>query len=114
MKETDIQFAIRRDLAVDGLPLWRNNVGFDRERRVHYGLGLGSPDLVGILPVVIEPRHVGRTLGVFVGVEVKSARGRVSADQAAWHRVATDRGGLIIVARSPEEAGMAIDAWRRA
>jgi hypothetical protein len=113
VKESEIQFAIRRDLAIDGLPLWRNNVGFDRERKVHYGLGLGSPDLVGILPIIIEPRHVGRTLGVFVGVEVKSATGRVSADQTAWHRVAGDRGGLIVVARSSEEAGRAVDAWRR-
>lgn len=104
-RETEIMFAIREALTRAGdVALFRNNVGFDRERRVHYGLGLGSPDLVGIRTVTITPEHVGQRLGVFLGVEVKAAKGRVSEDQHRWHTVARDRGALVVVARSVDDA----------
>lgn len=105
MRETEIMFAVRDALATRrGVFCFRNNVGFDRERKVHYGIGLGSPDLVGILPVTITPEHVGQTLGVFLGIEVKTPRGRVSEDQERWHRIARQRGARIVVVRSVEEA----------
>jgi len=95
MTETDLLHAVRHALVSTGqLMLFRNNVGFDRERRVKYGLGLGSPDLVGML----------RPSGRFLGVELKTATGRVSPDQKRWHAAATAAGGLIIVARSVDEA----------
>lgn len=102
--ETEIMFAIRAALGQRGAALWRNNVGFDRERRVHYGLGLGSPDLVGIQTVTVTPEHLGQRLGVFLGVEVKTPKGRVSDDQKRWHAVAAERGALVVVARSVDEA----------
>lgn len=49
-------------------------------RYVRYGLGndskkindrFKSSDLVGITPVIIRPEHVGRTFGIFTGIEVK-------------------------------------------
>lgn len=104
MRESEIQAEIKKALALRGTPVWRNAVGFDRATKVHYGIGLGSPDLVGILPLVIGPEHVGRTLGVFLGVEVKTPIGRLSQDQKRWHTVARDRGALVVVARSVEDA----------
>ena len=104
MSESEIQAAIKKALALQGTPVWRNAVGFDRATKVHYGIGLGSPDLVGILPVTITPEHVGQRLGVFLGVEVKTPVGRLSTVQRQWHAVARERGALIVVARSVDEA----------
>jgi len=72
--------------------LWRNNVGYDGEHKVRYGLGVGSPDLVGIVD------------GRFLGLEVKTATGRVSSEQRAWHEHARKHGALIHVVRTVEEA----------
>lgn len=63
--------------------LWRNNVGAykdDTGRQIRYGLvndsakvnrKIKSSDLIGVMPLVIRPEHVGRTLGLFVAVECK-------------------------------------------
>lgn len=59
-------------------------------RRV--GLGKGSPDFVGI------------AWGVPIGLEVKSARGRVSREQPVWGRSFANLGGRYAVVRSVEEA----------
>jgi hypothetical protein len=50
----------------------------------------GIPDLYAMHPA----------LGHAFWVEVKSAKGRVSPAQAAWHAVARDAGQTVLVARS--------------
>ena len=61
MKETPIMHAVRAALTATGrVSIWRNNVGVDTTRGVRYGLGVGSPDLVGLL------RPEGRMLGIEV------------------------------------------------
>ena len=95
MTETDLLFAIRQALVATGhVMLFRNNVGFDRERKVKYGLGLGSPDLVGLL----------RPTGRLCGFEVKTPIGRVSKDQKLWHAAARASGGFVAIVRSADEA----------
>lgn len=54
-----------------GYRVFRNNVGFDKQRKVKYGLQNGSADLIGYKPYVVRPEDVGRTLGLFVAIEVK-------------------------------------------
>jgi hypothetical protein len=79
-----------------GVLAWRNEVGHGYTARgtpVPYGLCPGSSDIVGLLPG-----------GRFVGVEIKAGRDRVRPDQAAWARAVTSQGGLVVVARSVEEA----------
>lgn len=71
----------------------RNNVGLDQTTGVRYGLGNGSPDLVGTLRG-----------GASFCLEIKTPRGRVSDDQEAWWRSARQWGVRGGIARSIEEA----------
>jgi hypothetical protein len=84
MSEAGVQSRVRLEASQKGLRLWRNNVGACVDKNGHmvrYGLcndskrmnqHIKSSDLVGIRPVLIQPAHVGRTLGQFVAREVKS------------------------------------------
>ncbi len=77
--------------------VWRNNVGMLRDSRgvpVRYGLGVGSPDLVGLV--------IGT--GRFLAVEIKTAVGRLSDEQKAWLATIAGMGGITRVIRSVEEA----------
>lgn len=95
MSETRLMFEIRHALVGTArVMLWRNNTGFDRERRVKYGLGLGGADLVGML----------MPSGRFVGFEVKTAKGRVSLEQAIWADAVRGGGGFVAFVRSVEGA----------
>lgn len=80
--------AVQADLMIlaarNGCALWRNNSGAlkdDKGRLVRYGLGntssrinevWKSSDLIGILPMQIEPHHVGQVIGRFWAVECKT------------------------------------------
>lgn len=94
MRESQLQDAIRLALGRDpDLVLWRNNCGFDPERRVRYGVGSpGGSDLVGIF----------RGRAVFV--EIKTATGRQTAEQRDFEALVTARGGVYVVLRSVPEA----------
>jgi len=77
-----------------GVPLFRNNSGAMTDqtgRLIRFGLGNESPalnkvwkssDLIGLLPVVVQPSHVGRTLGLFLAVETK---------KPGWHLTPGDK-----------------------
>ena len=98
--ETPIMFGVRRALTESGRWRgWRNNVGKTTDTHVAYGLGKGSPDLVGVL--------VGS--GRLACFEVKAVGGRVDKHQAAWHRAARDAGAFVAVVRSGEEALAALE-----
>lgn len=95
MREAPILHAVRSALVATGrVLLWRNNVGVDTTRGVRFGLGVGSPDLVGVL------RPDGRMLAC----EVKTPEGRLRPEQRMWRDAFIAAGGLYILARSPEDA----------
>ena len=77
----------------------RNTVGFDQTRNIRYGLGTGSPDLIG-------PLRDGRIFAV----EVKTTRGRMSVEQCAWWMAARKWGVTGGVATSVGEAMALLDA----
>lgn len=77
----------------------RNTVGFDKDHRQSYGLGKGSPDLVGML------FDSGR---VFC-LEIKTIKGRTTREQDHWIAYCNKRGGFARVVRSVEEALGALD-----
>jgi predicted RecB family endonuclease len=83
--------ALRRE----GVLVWRNEVGHGYTSRgtpVTYGLCPGSADIIACIR------------GRFCGIEIKAGRDRVRPDQAAWAAAVRGAGGLVVVARSVEEA----------
>jgi hypothetical protein len=98
-----------------GARLFRNQVGRYRlarpgcmecqrfGRMLSSGLAVGSPDLVGWHSVTIGPEHLGKTLAVFVGVEAKSADGRLREEQRAFLAALARAGAMSGVVRSAED-----------
>ena len=81
--------------------VFRNNVGFayrkDGTPWGNVGLTKGAPDLIGWTPVVITPDMAGRIVAVFTAIEVKSGRGKTTAEQRNFlDRLATD-GGIAVI-----------------
>ncbi len=95
MSETEIMRMIRAAVNATGkATLWRNNCGVDLDKKIRYGLGVGSADLVGF-------RH---TDSKFVAIEVKTPIGRLSKEQKLWLDFCKTRGAIVGMARSVEEA----------
>lgn len=105
MTESSIMRAIREAInATRRARIVRNHVGFDQEIKTKYGLGVGSPDLIGVLK---------KPLGKCFAIEVKTPIGRLSAEQKAWWRAARLYGITGGVARSVEEALALLDEAER-
>ena len=113
LRQADIRLALaeRRDNV-----FWRNQVGEAthykggrtcptchqqtlgaRKWVVPYGLCVGSSDLIGLVQ------------GVFVGLEVKAARGRESDKQKLYRQLVADNGGLVRVVRTVGQANQVIE-----
>lgn len=111
-EETALLHAILQVLRLSRKGLfWRNNTGalrtMGRGGRIFYikfGLGVGSPDIVGILA----------PSGRFFGLEVKTPAGRLSKEQTAWHKAAQSKGAYVGVARSAADAFAALEEATRA
>lgn len=113
MNEAEVLAAVHKYLASQP-DVWirRNSVGFYKSPAGHaitYGLGKGSPDLVGSVALPF----FGRTVAQAIGVEVKSARGAVRAEQAAWHAGAAVCGWRVAVVRSVADAEFFLANVRR-
>lgn len=89
--------ALHSALAPFGPEVVAAAVNATQRHRATFGLGVGSPDLVGALN--------GRALGL----ELKTAIGRLSPEQERWHRAARLRGAAVMVVRSVEEATAALE-----
>lgn len=119
--ETDIVHEILAELArVPGVRVARNNVGTIEDVRgipVTFGLGEGSPDLVGILtfggvestyPELAELAPISLAFGI----EVKQPKRYATRQQKAWHLVAKRRGMPVGLARSKEDARAFVEDLR--
>lgn len=95
MNETELMNRILVAIsAIPGVLAWRNNTGALKvdDRFVRYGLCPGSSDIIGL--------YNGR----FFALEVKTARGQVSAQQFAFLKAINANGGIGKVVRSIEDA----------
>lgn len=101
---------VRLEASSKGILLFRNNVGALQDktgRLVRYGLAndsdkvndvLKSGDLIGVRPVLIQPHHVGHTLGQFVSREMKEPGWQYTGDehevaQLQWANLINSAGG---------------------
>lgn len=117
-EETIIQGRIQQALGAEhDFLLMRNTVGkveySDDEgnlRKYMYGLGTGSPDLVGILRI----KHRGYVLaGIWLCFEVKVPGEVASPHQEKIHAIWRRFGAQIHVVTSVEEARAALESTRR-
>lgn len=102
MKERDLQQEILLNASTNRVRLWRNNRGVFKvdDRYISTGLGgNGGADLVGIRAVKITPGMVGKTIGQFVALEVKTDKGKVSPEQYTFVCVIKSLGGMSGVIR---------------
>lgn len=120
MTEHEIQNQIRDVLNLSNVTMWRVNVckGFigkyirhqsgsitiQNPRFISSGVPKGFPDLIGIKPVKITPDMVGKTIGQFVFIEVKSDNGRLSQDQKLFQSLLKSSGAIGGVAKSMDDA----------
>lgn len=105
--ERDVLRLLQYAAALMGVTLLRNNVGCLQDKHgrfVTYGLGLGSPDLVGWQTVTVTPEMVGQQLAVFVGIEAKREVGGITSErQARYLERLRQAGARAGVARSVED-----------
>jgi hypothetical protein len=102
---------------VQGVRARRNNVGKLPDARgvwVHYGLGEGSPDIVGVISIggmhAAFPARSRMYLAVAFGVEMKTPKtisgpnqGR-TPEQVSWHDSAAQRCMRVWTCDSPDSA----------
>ena len=128
--ERRILRAILADLGHEpDLLLLRNLTGFRKEvnpdgtlRGLTFGLGTGSPDLVGLLRISrsgyctdedgCSYRVKRKPIGVWFCLEVKRPGEKLSDEQKLTHRVWSDFGAWIRVVESVEEARAALTMAR--
>ena len=120
VSESAIQTRARHEAARYGAILWRNNVGVLKDANgvpVRFGLAndskrvnthVKSSDLIGIVSKRIEPRDLGKVLGVFVAVEVKRGgwRWRGTPREVSQNRfldIVRTRGGAAGFVTCPED-----------
>lgn len=109
MSETDILQSIRLALGKDpSIRLSRNNTGKLQDktgRWVQFGIfSPGGADLIGWKSVCVTQSMVGKTIAVFLAVEVKAPGGRRSPEQENFIRIVTSQGGLAGFAESVSDA----------
>lgn len=118
--ERELQTAIQLACSRDGVRLLRSNAGLAWQGTVVSQtptrlilayprpiklMAPGCGDLIGWRGLEIN----GRTLAQFTSLEVKTARGRVSDEQAAWQATVRRAGGLAEIVRSVQQAREALE-----
>ncbi len=109
--EAAVQNQVRLEASRKGGRLFRNNVGSFQDPAsgswVRFGLCndsarlnamVKSADLIGLRPVLVEPKHVGLVLGQFVSREIKAAGWRYAGTerevaQLNWATLVNTLGG---------------------
>ncbi len=124
MSESEFLRSLRLELGKrDDAVFWRNNVGLAwqragggkpiicnrcslvidlKERPVHYGLAVGSSDLVGV--------HIPS--GRFLAVEGKAGRGALTPEQKRFIELVRRCGGVALEARESDDVTRVLEGLR--
>ena len=102
------QLLIRIPQQFPAARVWRRNIGAQNEagRFIRFGVP-GEPDIEGIFP--IERGHV---FGVFLGVEVKAGKDRLSDKQKAFAAMITKAGGIWLECRDVDKCLKELEMYR--
>lgn len=127
-KERNIQNEIRLALPLN-VRAFRNNVGtgwtgdvsrtksgdiiIQDARPLQAGLCKGSSDLIGWVETVITPEMVGKTVAVFLALEVKTAKGRATKEQKNFIENVQRAGGIAGIVRNIEDAVKLFNEYAR-
>ena len=119
--EATVQQQTRLAMARLGAQIWRNNSGActdDTGRLIRYGLGndsaqlnavIKSSDLIGVMPITVQPHMVGQTIGVFTALEIKAPGWALRPGdkrglaQAAYHDIVRQAGGFAGFVTDPND-----------
>ena len=82
----------------------RNNVGYDREKKMSYGLGVGSSDFIGWMPVSDR--------AVILAVEYKTPGVRTTEQQRNFLEQVAKAGGIAIIGRGADQIRAAMEALK--
>lgn len=117
-KKSEYETKIQREgmLAIGQRPdalIWRQQSGYfrsidDPQRIVKVGT-VGISDSMAVVSVEVTPEMIGKRIGVAVGIEFKTEKGRQSAAQKRWQTALEKRGGVYRIVRSEEEAARLVD-----
>jgi len=104
--ETSLSKAIQNALTLKGIRVIRVQAGiipalYDGKKRFIHCAPNGTPDLLCITPMLARSRLQAAE---FTWLEVKTAKGTVSKEQAEWHEWARLNGVRVAVVRSISEA----------
>lgn len=73
----------------------------------------GLADTMMIVAVTIDETMIGKTVGVAVAAEIKTAKGRQSDSQRNWQKAFEARGGVYRLVRSPDDMLAAVEGVKR-
>ena len=72
--------------------------------RIHFGLAVGSGDLIGHHSITVTQAMVGQKVAVFLSCETKTATGSAREEQLNWQKFVNSVGGIAVIARSVDDA----------
>lgn len=98
-----VKFAMEKALKPFGPTVVATALSVLAAHTIRWGLGTGSPDLVGSLQLAPGQRPLA------LGWELKAEDGTVSPDQTRWHRGAATKGLEVEVIRNVDEAWAALE-----
>lgn len=103
---------LEKYMEVKSVVVYPGDVILRRARPLHAGLCVGSSDLIGWTPVVVESAMVGKSLAVFTAAECKTAEGRLSGEQRNFIEAVNGSGGIAACVRSDEEFSRGIREFK--
>lgn len=105
-KETAVNKVNQQWARLKGGELRRNRIGFAEIRpgvKIPFGLGTGTLDLVGPMPVRITASMVGKTIQAYCEIDSKTDEGVIAPHQQERVDYLRDKGALSGIARGAED-----------